>query len=82
MDRFENCFLQRQKATTFMIQALEFVGINTALYNVFNNIRERVVSASTALQNHDYETMRPLLGWLLAMGSLISIPFRHSKKKP
>eukprot|EP00957_Ditylum_brightwellii_P004994 379704-Ditylum_brightwellii.AAC.1 len=58
------------------------------------NVQEKVVSSSTAIKEHDYETLRTYLGWLpldvvkctfacttqLAMGSLLSLPFRQHHK--
>lgn len=68
--------------------------VSAVFYNIFNNVKDRVVSASTALKNHNYEYMRLFFGWLplefvkrtfrcttqLAMGYLINIPFRQHYK--
>eukprot|EP00957_Ditylum_brightwellii_P002625 201791-Ditylum_brightwellii.AAC.1 len=61
---------------------------------MMNNVQEKIASSSTVIKEHDYETLRMCLKWLLldmvkctfacttqlAMGSLLYLSFRQQHK--
>eukprot|EP00957_Ditylum_brightwellii_P080548 6127343-Ditylum_brightwellii.AAC.1 len=74
----------------FFLKAASFLNLTSIIFNSFNNIKKKVVSASSLVKQQDFEKLRPLLGWMplevikrtidcttqLAMGSLLPMPFR------
>eukprot|EP00957_Ditylum_brightwellii_P128583 9808966-Ditylum_brightwellii.AAC.1 len=89
INQFGEYHLQNQQATLFLVHAVTY--LTTTAFNSFQNITKRVVSHSSKPKAKDYESVRPLLGWLplevvkrtfacttqLAMGST-SRPWQHN----
>ena len=92
--QFEAYALQNGRAAIFFVQTLHLLLGGNVLYQVCKNIVKKAASASSALQERNYEQLRPYFGWMplevirrtfdcttqLAMGSLLRLPFRQHHK--
>eukprot|EP00957_Ditylum_brightwellii_P088362 6731073-Ditylum_brightwellii.AAC.1 len=60
--------LQKQKLVHFIIQTMclmtEQAAIFNSFFNVMNSVRQKAVSLSAAVKEHDYAMLRTYLGWL------------------